>query len=353
MNRRYLLAAIAVVAVAGTAAVRYIRNQSSQPISTIKVSGNVEVTDVEVGFKIAGRMEQRLVDEGEIVHAGQLVGLLDATELSREIDVRQAEVQAALAELAELEAGSRPEEVAQGEAVLALANAEQEQAAADFRRTRELYEHGVVSARQFEVMATGRSVSEARVREAAERLTLLRKGPRQERIEQARARLARAKQMLALAQTQFTYASVMAPVSGVVLSKNAEAGEYVSPGTPVVTIGDLSSVWLRAYINETDLGRVKIGQPVRVTTDTYPGKIYEGRVSFISSAAEFTPKNVQTDKERVKLVYRVKVDIPNPDMELKPGMPADAEILLGQAHAEPRPLPAPTNLNQTASARSR
>ena len=112
------------------------------------------------------------------------------------------------------------------------------------------------------------------------------------------------------------------------LSENVETGEYVAPGTPVVTVGDLENVWLRAYVQETDLGRVKVGQRVLVTTDTYPGKAYEGRVSFVASKAEFTPKNVQTQQERVKLVYRVKVDIPNPGMELKPGMPADAEILL-------------------------
>ena len=131
-----------------------------------------------------------------------------------------------------------------------------------------------------------------------------------------------------MAETRLGYATLASPLSGVVLSKNVEPGEFVAAGTPLVTVGDLENVWLRAYINETDLGRVKVGQRVRVTADTYPGKRYEGRVSFIASQAEFTPKNVQTEKERVKLVYRVKVDIRNPNMELKPGMPADAEILL-------------------------
>lgn len=109
-----------------------------------------------------------------------------------------------------------------------------------------------------------------------------------------------------------------------------EAGEYVVPGVPVVTIGNLAEVWLRAYVNETDLGRVKLGQRVCVRTDTYPGKAYAGDLSFIASAAEFTPKNVQTTEERVKLVYRIKIDIPNPGFELKPGMPADADIWLGE-----------------------
>ncbi len=137
-----------------------------------------------------------------------------------------------------------------------------------------------------------------------------------------------AKEALALAETRLGYATLSAPISGVVLSENVEAGEYVAPGTPVVTVGDLKNVWLRAYINETDLGRVKVGQAVRLTTDTFPDKVYKGHLSFIASEAEFTPKNVQTEKERVKLVYRVKIEIPNPRMELKPGMPADAEIVL-------------------------
>jgi HlyD family secretion protein len=132
-----------------------------------------------------------------------------------------------------------------------------------------------------------------------------------------------------VAETRLSYTTVIAPIGGVVLSENLEAGMYAAPGTPVVTVGDLVNLWLRAYISETDLGRVKLGQRVWVTTDTYPGKRYDGRVSFIASQAEFTPKNVQTEKERVKLVYRVKIDIQNPNMELKPGMPADAVILTG------------------------
>jgi HlyD family secretion protein len=161
-----------------------------------------------------------------------------------------------------------------------------------------------------------------------EQLTLLRKGPRKEKIEQARSRLQEARERLKLGETRLGYATLTSPISGVVLSENVEPGEYVMSGTPVVTIGDLEHPWVRVYINETDLGRVKVGQAARVTTDTYPSKIFEGRVSFIASEAEFTPKQVQTEKERVKLVFRVKITVSNPNMELKPGMPADADILL-------------------------
>ena len=157
---------------------------------------------------------------------------------------------------------------------------------------------------------------------------------KQEKIQRAEAQKQQAEAALRLAETRLGYATLCAPLSGVVLSENVEPGEYVAPGTPVVTIGDLENVWLRAYINETDLGRVKFGQEAIITTDTYRDKNYRGRVSFVASQAEFTPKNVQTQEERVKLVYRIKIDVPNPHRELKPGMPADAEILVEAPSAE-------------------
>ena len=194
-----------------------------------------------------------------------------------------------------------------------------------------------MSVRDFEIREADFDVAQAKLRDATERLRLLEKGPRQEKIAQARAQVDAARQALARTLTQLGYTTVPSPLTGVVISKNVEPGEYVAAGTPIVTVGDLEHIWLRAYVNETDLGRIKLGQPVRVTADTYPGRVYQGRVSFISPEAEFTPKNVQTDKERVKLVYRVKIDISNSRMELKPGMPADAEILLAEAPANPTP----------------
>jgi HlyD family secretion protein len=173
-------------------------------------------------------------------------------------------------------------------------------------------------------------MASARADQAAQQLSMVVEGPRKEEIELAAARVEQVKQLLKLAQARLAYAQITAPVDGVVLSKNIEVGEYVSPGTPVVTIGDLNQVWLKAYIAETDLGRVKLGQKVAVTTDTYPNKVYNGTIGFIASEAEFTPKNIQTTEERVKLVYRIKIGIENNTHELKPGMPADAEIKLDE-----------------------
>ena len=159
---------------------------------------------------------------------------------------------------------------------------------------------------------------------------LVKAGPRKEDIQQGRTRLEQARAALCAAEVQLSYAIVYSPLSGVVLSKNIEPGEYVAPGTAVVTIGDMVNVWLRGYVEEPDWGRVKVGQRAWITTDTWPDKRYEGRVSFVAQEAEFTPKNVQTQKERVKLVIRIKIDIINPNMELKPGMPADAVIETGK-----------------------
>ena len=169
----------------------------------------------------------------------------------------------------------------------------------------------------------------AQVDEFENRLALAERGPRQEQIQNARERTKQAAEGLALAETRLSFATLTAPTKGLVLADHVEPGEQVGAGTPIVTIGDVTATWLRGYIDETDLGRVAVGQGVRVMTDTYPDKVYEGTLSFIASEAEFTPKLVQTTKERVKLVYRVKIDIPNPAGELKPGMPADADIDLG------------------------
>ncbi len=150
-------------------------------------------------------------------------------------------------------------------------------------------------------------------------------------IEQAEAKRDQAEAAVKLSETKLRYATINAPFDGVVLAKHVEPGEYVAAGTPVVTVGDMDHVWVRAYIEATDLNRVRYGQRAQVTTDGPPGTVYEGYVAFIASDAEFTPKNVQTPKERVKLVYRVKINVfENPNYALKRGMPADAEILLGE-----------------------
>ena len=379
-KRIFVVLLVLLVIVAGVLTYNYTTSETSVEPTVIRVSGNIEATEAEVSFKIPGRVESRAVTEGEIVNAGQTVAELDRAELDQEVALRSAEVRAAQAALAELLAGSRPEDVEQAEAgvrqaqakldellagsrpqeisaaeaTLERARAETARQEKEYRRTATLLESGDESKQKYDLVKAAYEAARAEERkaeaylrlaregtrkeqieqaraalsQARARLALFRNGPRAETIEQSRARVQQAEEALAQSQTRLGYTSISSPLSGVVLSKSIEPGEQVAPGTPVITVGDLTNVWLRAYIDETDLGRVKVGQSVDVTTDTYPGKVYQGRISFISSEAEFTPKNVQTQKERVKLVYRVKIDISNPGMELKPGMPADASISL-------------------------
>jgi HlyD family secretion protein len=317
-----ILAALAVVYL-------YLRNRSPLDSRSIRVSGNIEVTEAEVSFRIPGRVEERLVTEGETVKAGQRVARLDSRELQEEAALRRAQARSTQAVLDELLAGSRAEEIGQARAALERARADRERARTEWERQQKLYQREVISTREYDFAKNTFAAAEAKVKEAGEFLTLVEKGPRREKIDQARAALEASRQALAQAETRLGYTLLDSPLTGVVLSKNIEPGEYVSPGTPVITVGELDQVWIRGYIGETELGRVKLGQKVRVTVDTFPGKHYEGRISFIAAQSEFTPKNIQTQKERVKLVYRIKVEIPNPRQELKPGMPADGEILAG------------------------
>ncbi|MCC7336453.1 MAG: HlyD family efflux transporter periplasmic adaptor subunit [Pirellulaceae bacterium] len=367
-----------VLAVAGLGAYWVFLRTADEDPNLIPVSGNIEVTDAEVSFKMPGRVSTRAVDEGQFVQMDDLIATLDDAELKSELALRQAELQATESALAELVAGSRPEEIAAAKAAMDQAQAlvdelvagsrEQEVKAAeakfaatlanvqhlknDLDRALTLVRSNAISQGELDFKQGLYDVAVAEQSAASENLQLIKEGPRVEKIAQARAALAQvtaqfdlvltgprketiqqaiarteqAKAGVQLARTKLENAILKSPLTGIVLSKNTEPGEFVAAGTPVVTVGDLENVWLRAYINETDLGRVKIGQVVHVTTDTYPDKRYDGRVSFVSSEAEFTPKNVQTSQERVKLVYRIKVDITNINMELKPGMPADAII---------------------------
>jgi len=304
-------------------------NEASQ---SIILSGNIEVVDAQLSFKIPGRVVERAVSEGEHVSAGQLIARLDDTDQKEQLEFHRAEVAAAEAMLAELEAGSRPQEIAASEATVRSAEADRDRAKLDFARSEELRAKDVISIRDFETVQAQLKVAEARVNEAQERLKLVKEGPRAEQIIQARARLDQAKAAVTMAQTLVENTRLLAPLSGIVLSHNIEPGEYVSPGTPIITVADLAHPWVRAYVPQTELGRLRHGQKVTVKTDSYPDKSYEGTVGFIASDAEFTPKTVQTTKERVKLVFRVKVDVANPNDELKPGMAADVVVGMTNDH---------------------
>ncbi len=330
-NRRLiLLPLLAAAAIGGIVLYRTYGMEVRDP-NVILVSGNMEVTDAKASFQVGGRVAERLVSEGQVVARGQIIARLDTSELAQQVAIREAEVATAEAFLAELEAGSREEEIAAAGATLARTKAEQKQMYREYQRQKALYEQNAIPEQQYERAQTAYEVAEARVREAAEQLRLMEKGPRPEKIQQARAKVEHSRQALEMDRIRLGYGQLRSPLSGVVLSEHIEDGEFVVPGTPIVTLADLNDIWLRAYISETDLGRVRLGQEVKVRTDSYSDKTYPGRISFIASEAEFTPKQVQTEEQRVKLVYRVKIEVDNRNRELKPGMPAHAEILAEEA----------------------
>jgi HlyD family secretion protein len=361
------------------------------PGNTIKVSGNVELTEVNIAFKVPGRLVEFPIEEGMPVRKGMLLGRLDQVQLQRqrdreraglevaltqltqlqtaieyqksslaaELELRAADVRQSQARLDELLAGSRKQEVEQAMAAVAEARAQNVQAQKDWERAQVLFKNDDITASQHDQYRTRLDATTAALKQAEERLALVVEGPRKEQIESARAQLernraalklaeatrleirrreqeletrraeiARAQAQLAISDAQLDDTIVPSPIDGVVLVKSAEVGEIIAPGTIIATVGDLTRPWLRAYINETEIGRVKLDQEARVTCDSCGGKTYWGRVSFIASEAEFTPKQIQTSEERVKLVYRIKIDLPNPDHVFKSNMPADAEIRL-------------------------
>lgn len=386
-RRRILALAVVGAAIAVGVVAWFGRSRGS---GEIRVSGNMELTEVRLGFPMAGQLAERSVEEGERVKKGQIIARLDREQVEKQRDRVRATVEAAVSRVAQLEAGltyqkeavegqvqqrraegkqaealleemvagSRRQEIEQARAAVEAARTEWENARRDWERAETLYKTGDIPTANWDRLKTRREGAEATLKQARERLALVEEGPRKENIASARAQVEKAQAGSRLAEAgrldlkrmereietrrveieqaraelgaieaQLADMVAVSPLNGVVLVKAAEPGDVLPAGSPVVTIGDLEHPWLRAYITERDLGRVRIGAEARVTTDSFPGKVYRGRVSFIASEAEFTPKQIQTPEERVKLVYRIKIEVENPRGELKSNMPADAEIL--------------------------
>lgn len=390
MQKRIVAVIVLVLAVIGVYFL-FFREAGRDSNSRIEVSGNIELTEVNIAFKTPGKLIERAVDEGDFVKKGQLIARLDSDQLqaqrereaaglqsakallaqaetalewqkenlAADIEQRKADLSTAQARLRELKNGARPQEIQEVKAAVESAQAEYERARRDWDRAQTLYKNDDISTAQYDQYRSRWEAADAALKQVKERQALVVEGPRAEQIDAAsaqvqraraalkmseantleikrreqeiplrRAEIERAKANLALIESQIADTTAVSPIDGVVLVKAADVGEVLAAGTTVVTIGDIARPWLRAYINEPDYGRVKLGMSVDVTTDSYPDKSYKGRLNFISSEAEFTPKQIQTKEERVKLVYRIKIDIENPRYELKSNMPADAVISL-------------------------
>ncbi|MFH0801197.1 MAG: efflux RND transporter periplasmic adaptor subunit [bacterium] len=359
----------------------------------IEVSGTIETTEVDASFQIPGKIKSLKVDEGDRVTRGQILAVMDTADLLHQRDIAMAALDAAKSQVPSLESrivqsremtsgrttqaraalgesqyryvvvknGLRRQEREQAQKDLDAARTSMNFLKAEYERAERLSREGAMPGQQKDSAKTSYDVAVSRFHQAEERLSLALEGSRiedvraaGERVKQAEAGVAiantsvldtetllrqkktleaqirQAKAALSAVETQLSHSRLYAPITGVVLVKAREAGEVVSPGTPIFTLGIVDRLWLKAYISETDLGRVKLGQKVEISNDSYPGKMYEGKVNFIASEAEFTPKNLQTKEDRVKLVYKIKVVLDNPKGELKPGMIADGIIRLAK-----------------------
>ena len=355
----------------------------------IKASGHIEVTEVDMSFRIAGHVAKILVNEGMKPRKGEMLAELDqeiirarrdqAEAQVREIEAREASlaltieikeqvldaeinrakagVKAADARYQSLKTGSREQEIAEAAAARDRAKFEWENRERDYQRMKELFASRIVSDSQYDAARTSAEAGRAAYESALERYKLVKAGPRDELVLEGKANLAgssaglvaaeagrkeveklkldlqavqaqrdQAKALLSIAEEDLIKSRLYAPFDGFVTVKDIEEGEYVQAGTPVLTLAQLDELWVKTYVAETQLGKVYLGQKAEVISDTFPNKTYPGTVTYISPNAEFTPKNVQTKEERVKLVYRIKVTLQNPKQELKAGMPVDVVL---------------------------
>lgn len=327
MKRAVLLLLLIVVATGG---VLFLwRWFAKEPVrNELKLSGNIEAHESLVSFKVTGRIADLPVQEGEHIKAGELLAQLDNDDYHQQVAVDDATARVRHSQLVLGLAGSRSQEIEAGKQAVIDAQADLDQKRKDYQRYQNLYEKDEITGQVRDQASTSVTRAQAALNRAREVYSQLVEGTRKEQLAVDRANVRQARENLDMSRIRLNYTVLRAPFDGVVLVRQAELGEVVAPGTPIVTLADLGHVWVRVYVPETDLGRVHWGQEVMVRTDTYSGKNYRGRVSFVAAEAEFTPKSVQTEKERVTLVYRVKVDVENPNYELKPGMPADAYIQL-------------------------
>jgi HlyD family secretion protein len=313
-------AAVALIALAGLACT------SRSDKNVITASGTIEAIEVNVASKVAGQILALAVEEGSRVKPGDVLATID--HATADIQLRQAEAGVALAraQLVLLQNGARKEDIEQADAALRQAEANLKVAVDDAKRMRELLKSGSVTTKQRDDAEARLTVAEAQRKGAEEALNKVRRLARPEEIDAAQARLAQAQAAADLLAKSIADCTIVAPAGGIITHKAVEAGELVTPGATVVTLSELDSVYVMIYLAEKEIGRVRLGDQADVAIDAFPGRAFPGRITYISPEAEFTPKNVQTKEDRVKLVFGVKVEIENPEGLLKPGLPADATI---------------------------
>lgn len=326
MNRKIAIAAVVAVAIGAATLWKLAPWETPPDDGSVFASGTVDATEVAISFRVPGTLRKRPVEEGSVVKAGELLASLDEREAAAHLKQAEAAEQTAQARLTDLEQGYRPQEIAEARAQLEQTRANQANLEDEARRSEVLFEGGATSRQRRDRDRTAAAVAAQQQNAAQQRLKLLQDGYRPETIRAAAAQREEALAAVEAARIALEDLQASSPVAGVVTRTHAEVGETLAAGRPVATVSDISRPWVRVYIPENLIGKVRLGATARVMVDTFPDRAFAGRVSYVSSEAEFTPKNVQTQEERVKLVFAVNVTVDNPDGTLKPGMPADVLI---------------------------
>jgi membrane fusion protein YbhG len=333
-GRGVLLGALALIVVLAMLATYLWRQRgANDPGAAFSLSGNVDVHQVELAFRVSGRISAVKVQEGDQVSAAQVLAELDPVPFRTDVNSAKADLAQAQAQLDKIRRGFRVEEVAQARANVAQRAADLENAQVTLRRQEQLVAAGLVTHQQIDDAQARVHMSEAALAASREQLALELRGSRVEDIEAQEATVASAQARLEKAQTALADATLLAPSKGIISVRARELGAIVQAGQTVYTLTLNDPVWIRAYVAQPRLGRIKPGMPVKVTIDSMPGRQYDGTVGFISPQAEFTPKTVQTEQVRDDLVYRIRVIASDPDNVFRQGMPVTVLIAAAPAAA--------------------
>lgn len=298
--------------------------------NNLLLHGNVDIRQVELGFRVSGRILVMHYDEGDYVTKGALLAELDPVPFQNDLNNQKSQLDEAAANFDKFKRGSRPEEIKQAQALVKQREAAFSNAEINLHRQEDLVKRKLASQQAFDDASTQMKEAEAELKSAQEGLSLATQGFRIEEITAAKAALEAAQARLSIAQTNLNDTKLLAPDPGTILTRIKEPGAIVAAGVPVYALTLNKPVWVKCYISETDLGRVKPGMKALVYIDTYPHQPFEGQIGYIAPQAEFTPKNIETKALRSDLVYRVRITVDDPTGKLRQGMPVD--VLIKTAH---------------------
>ena len=328
-QRRWTIFAAGLVILAGAAAFAW-RPWAPPPADHLTLYGNVDVRQVDMAFQAIGRVQEMRYEEGDAVKEGDLLARLEPETYKDLADLATARMEGQRIALRRLQAGSRVEEIARDRAQVEAAQAAVVDAELVLKRRTELLKTGNVSRELFDEAKNAYDTARARLDVASQVAQLTRIGPRVEDIDQAKAALSAQEATVSLAKRRLGDTELKAPGKAIVLTRIVEPGAMVGPNAPVYTLALTDKVWVRTYIAEPDLGRIKPGMAVKIYTDTDPTRGYDGWIGFISPTAEFTPKTVETTELRTQLVYRLRVFVRDPDDRLRQGMPVTVRVPLAR-----------------------